>query len=184
MDQILIKAQEQMVEVLGLVENDLKTIKTGRARPSLVEDLKVEAYNSTMRLKELASISSSDPQSLVVSPWDKTLLKAIEKAILMSQIHLTPIVDNDLIRIKIPQLTEETRKDLVKLVYQKLESGRKLVRQARNELKSEIEAQKGKPGISEDTITKGVEELQKQVDATIAKIEVIGKLKEQELMTI
>ncbi len=184
MDVALKKAEQQMGEVIILVESDLKGVKTGRARPNLIEDIKVEAYEGTMRLKELAAISSPDPHSLVVSPWDKSILKNIEKAIAISDLHLAPIVDNDLIRIQIPPLTEETRRDLVKLVYQKLESGRHILRQVRNDIKREIEGMKGKPGVSEDDIHNGVEELQKLIDKFTQKIEDIGKAKEQELMTI
>lgn len=184
MDQLLQKAKQQMGEVIVLIADDLKAVKTGRARPSLIEDIKVEAYESTMLLKELAAISTPDSHSLVVSPWDKSIIKNIEKAIAVSDLHLTPIVDNDIIRIQIPALTEETRKDLVKLVYQKLESGRKFLRQVRNDIKGEIESMKGKPGISEDAIHKGIEDLQKLVDDFMTKIENLGKLKEQELMTI
>lgn len=184
MQENLIIAQKQMEEVLRLVENDLKTIKTGRARPNLVEDIKVEAYQTTMSLRELASISAPDPHSLVVSPWDKTIIKNIEKAIAISSLHLASIVDGEIIRIQIPPLTEETRRDLVKLVHQKLESGRRLLRQERNDAKSKIEDSKGQPGVSEDDIKKWLEELQKLTDDFTAKIETIGKAKEQELMTI
>jgi ribosome recycling factor len=184
LDLILQKAKQQMDEVLTMVADDLKNVKTGRARPNLIEDIKVEAYETTMRLRELASISAPDPHSLVVSPWDKTVIKALEKAIAISDLHLSPIVDNDLIRIQIPPLTEETRHDLVKLVYQKLESGRRLLRQVRNDIKGDIEGSKGKPGVSEDDIHKGIEELQKLVDEFSLKIESLGEAKEKELMTI
>ena len=173
-----------MEEVLALIEDDLKSVKTGRAKPSLVEDLKVEVYESKMTLKELASITALDPHQLIVSPWDKTVLKVIETAINSSPLNLSAVVDNDIIRIKIPPLTEETRKDLVKLVNQKLESGRRLVRQVRNEAKKEIEDQKGQPGVSEDHIKDWLENLQKLSDEVNDKIDKLGKFKETELMTI
>lgn len=184
MKEILNQTKQKMAEIIALLTDDLKSIKTGRAKPSLLEDLKVEAYGSLMKMKELGSISVADPHSLIISPWDKTLIKAIEKAILASSLHLNAAINNDLIRVKIPSLTEETRKDLVKLVYQKIESARKLLRQTRNEAKNEIEALKGTGGISEDDIKQGLEDLQELVNQTGAEFEKLAKLKEAELMTI
>jgi len=184
MQEIIDKAKKQMNELLDLVQDDLKGVKTGRAKPSLVENIGVEAYGSRMKLLELASISVTDSQTLTISPWDKTLLESVEKAINTSDLNLHANADGDLLRIKIPPLTEETRKDLVKLVYQKIESGRKLLRQVRIEIKKEIDGQKGKPNVSEDDIKKHLEELQKVVDEFSEKIEELGKVKEKELMTI
>ena len=184
MEEILSKTKKQTEELIELIRDDLKSVKTGRAKPSLIENIKVEAYASKMTLKELASISAPDPHSLIVSPWDKTVLEAIEKAVSSSSLNLHPVVDGDLIRIQIPALTEETRKDLVKLVAQKLESGRKLLRQLRNETKKEIEDLKGKPGVSEDDIKQWIKDLQGFIDETTSRIEELGKAKEKELMTI
>jgi ribosome recycling factor len=178
------KIKGQLSQILDLVADDLKGVKTGRAKPSLIEDLRVEAYNTSMTLKELASITSPNPQSLLVVPWDKTILQAVEKAIDTSNLGLHGVVDNDLVRINIPPLTEETRKDLVKLVMQKIESGRKLIRQSRNEIKKEIEDFEGQPGVSEDDIKTWLEEMQSLVDEANEKLEEMGRNKEKELMTI
>lgn len=183
-EEILDKAKKQTEKLIELVDDDLKGIKTGRAKPSLIEGIKVKAYETRMSLKELASISAPDPRSLIISPWDKTILKTIEKAISSSGLNLHPIIDNDLVRIQIPALTEETRKDLVKLVKQKLESGRRLLRQLRNEVKKEIEDLKGEPDVSEDDIKRWLEDLQKLIDETTSRIEELGKAKEKGLMTI
>jgi ribosome recycling factor len=183
-NEILDKAKKQMEEVLGLMAEDLKRIKTGRAKPSLIEDIKVQAYGTLMSLKELASITTADPQTLVVSPWDKTVIEAIEKAINTSDLNLHGLVDNDLVRIKIPSLTEETRQDLVKLLAQKLESGRRLLRQVRNEVKKEIEDSKGQPGVSEDDLRNWLDELQELIDEYQDKIDSLGEVKEKELMSI
>ena len=184
MEEIFNKIKKQTEELIDLMRDDLMGIKTGRAKPSLIENIKVEVYESKMALKELASISAPGPHSLVVSPWDKTVLEVIEKAISSSSLNLHPIVDNDLIRIQISPLTEETRKDLVKLAAQKLESGRKLLRQVRNEAKKEIEGLKGQPDISEDDIKRWLKEMQKLIDETIGRIEELGSAKEKELLTI
>jgi len=184
MENILKQAKEKMAEIIVLIGDDLKTIKTGRAKPSLLEEVKIEAYGSLMAMREVGSIRVADPHTLLISPWDKNLVKAVEKAILSSNLHLSASINNDLIRVKIPPLTEETRKDLVKLVYQKIESGRKLLRQARNETKKEIGGLKGSAGVSEDDIKKGVEELQKLVKQTSEDLERLAKEKEVELMTV
>lgn len=184
MQQVLEKAKKDFEDVLQLLADDLKTVKTGRAKPSLVEDVKVEVYGTVMTLKELASISIPDPHQIVVSPWDKSILEAIEKGIASAGLNLNPVVDGDLIRIAIPPLTEETRRDLVKLVNQKLESDRRLLRQARQEAKEVIDNMKGQSGVSEDDVHRDLDELQKLVDQFTEKIEELGKTKEQELMTI
>jgi len=185
MEEILTQAKEQMEEAVELLASDLKTVKTGRAKPSLIEDLTVKAYNDqSMTLKELASISASDPHCLVVSPWDKNILKDIEKAIAVSELQLSPVIDGDLIRVKIPPLTEETRRDLVKLVNQKIESGRQLIRQVRNESKKEIEDLEGQSGVSEDDLHRWLEELQQLVDQYSQKLEDLGQQKEKELMAV
>jgi len=178
------RAEKELKQVLNLIGGDLKKIKTGRAKPSLVEEIKIHAYEEVMTLKELASISVSDAHSLVVSPWDKNILKEIEKGINTSDINLHCQVAGDQIRIKIPPLTEETRKDLVKLVYQKIESGRRLIRQVRNEAKNAIEELEDKAGVSEDDIKSWIDKLQEKVDQYNQKLETLGERKEDELMTI
>jgi len=183
-DEIIDKVKGQMEEVIELVADDLKGVKTGRAKPSLIEDVKVQVYGTSMSLKELASISAPDPHTLIVSAWDKAIVKAIEKGINNSDLNLHPVVDNDLVRISIPLLTEESRQDLVKLVNQKLESGRRLLRQTRNEAKKQIDDLKGKPGVSEDNLRDWYKELQKIVDQYNARIEELGKVKEKEVLTI
>jgi ribosome recycling factor len=184
MEQIVSQTEKNLKDVLGLVVDDLKAVKTGRAKPSLVEDIKVQAYNSIMTLKELASISAPDVYSIVINPWDKSILKDIEKALGASGLNLNAVCEGDVLRVKIPPLTEETRKDLVKLVYQKLESGRRMIRQVRNDAKSQIEASKGEAGVSEDDIKNQVDKLQELVDKYQEQLEALGKAKEEELMTV
>lgn len=184
MNPLLQEFQDQAQEVIELAQQDLKGIKTGRAKPSLVEDVEVLAYNSKMTLKELASITAPDPQQIVVSPWDKTVLEEIEKALAGSNLHINPVVDGDIIRIKIPPLTQETRQELVKLVTQKLESAKAMLRQVRNESKAKIEEQEGQSGVSEDDIHQQLQDLQKITDETMDKLEEMGKNKEAELMSL
>ncbi|MBI2010002.1 MAG: ribosome recycling factor [Candidatus Chisholmbacteria bacterium] len=186
MQEILDKARGDFERVIAVLNDDLSTVKTGRAKPSLVEKVMVEAYEGQprMALVELATISAPDPQTLVIQPWDRSILEKIEKAISISSLQLHPVVDGDMVRISIPPLTEERRVDLVKLTKQKLESGRVLLRQARGEIRDEIEAKKGQPGVSEDDIHEGFKKLDELTDEFMKKIEEVGVAKEKELMTM
>ncbi len=186
MDSILVQARGVFEGVVEVIRGDLATVRTGRARPELVEKVQVEAYEGQPRLAlvELASISAPDPHLLVVKPWDQSVLEKIEKALSLSELGLNPVVDGEMIRITIPALTEERRRDLVLLVHKKLEAGRNLLRGERQEIKNKIEAQKGKPGVSEDDIFRQLEELQKLTEEFMGKIDELGKVKEEELMKI
>lgn len=181
-DASLFKKDSQ--KVLSVVMNDLASVKTGRAKPSLVENVMVEAYGSRMKMLEVASITAPDPNMLVISPWDKSLLQAIEKAMNVSGLNLNPVVDSDQIRIAIPSLTQERREELVRVVKQKIEGGKTMIRDVRQKYKKAIEDQKGQPGVSEDAIKKDLEVLQKETDASIVELEGLAKEKEQELMTV
>ena len=178
------KARGEMDSVIDIVREDLGTVKTGRAKPDLISQVQVEVYNSRMPLFELAIISAPDPQLLVVRPWDETVIENVERAISKSELNLNPVVDGSLIRIAIPALTEERREEMVTLVHQKLESGRVLLRQVRQETKKEIEAKKGSPGVSEDDIHLWMEDLEDLVKEYLEKIKELGKTKEEELLTI
>lgn len=184
MQQILENTREEMEQVLNLTKEELATVRVGRAQPVLVEHLKVKAYESEMELRELASISSPDPTQLVISPWDKSIIGNIEKAITESDLHLQPLADKEVVRIKIPALTGERREELVKEIWQKIESSKVMLRQARQEAKEKIGAQKGQPGVSEDDIFKRLEELQSLVDEFQKKLEKLAKEKEEELRKI
>lgn len=184
MQELIEEAKQQMEKVLSLTESELAGIRVGRSQPSLVEHLKVKAYNTQMELRELATISAPDPAQLIVSPWDKGILQDIEKAFLTSSLNLQPIIDNDFIRIKIPALTQERREELVKEVKQKIESGKIMLRDVRKEIKEKIEGKKDEPGVSEDDIFAKIEELQKLIDDFQVKLETLAKKKEEALMTI
>lgn len=171
-------------KVVEAVHGDLETVRVGGAKPSLVENLTVEAYGSRMKLMELASISAPDMSQLIIQPWDKSVIHAIEKAFSESDLKLTPNVSGEIIRIVFPPLTEERRLDLAKLVKQKLEGGKMLLRQERQNLKELIEKQKGQPGVSEDDIDQQLESLDKETGEYTARLEAMAKAKEQEVMTI
>lgn len=179
--QELAKRLEGAVEI---VRGDLATVRAGRAKPSLIESVKVEAYGSMMELREVATINAPDPSLLVVSPWDKGLVQAVAKGIQEAGLGINPVVDGEQVKVPIPLLTEERRQEMTKLVAQKVESGRVLIRQIRSEAKDEIEGLKGESGVSEDDIHRWLEEMQKAVDGHTEKIEGMGEEKEQELLTL
>ena len=184
MQDILETAKEEMQQVVELTSSELARVRLGRAKPSLIEHLKVRVYESEMELRELASISAPDPNQLVISPWDKNILENIEKAISESDLNLQPAVDQEVIRIKIAAITGEKREELIKAIWQKIESGKVMLRQVRQGAKDKIERQKGQPGISEDDIFKTLEKLQKIIDSFQTKLEELGKAKEEELKKI
>jgi ribosome recycling factor len=162
----------------------MATVKTGRAKPSLIESVTVEAYGTNMKLVELASISAPDPTLLVVQPWDKGNLQAIEKGLQIANLGLNPVVDNDQIRLAIPSLTQERREEMVKLVKQKLETGKQMLRDVRQKYKKLIDGQKGQPGVSEDLITTELDQLQTQMDKFTEKLDQLAADKEKELMQV
>jgi ribosome recycling factor len=171
-------------KTIDFIRTDLSSLRTGRASVQMLDIVNVEAYGTKMKVNELANISVPDPGLLIISPWDKSLLGTIEKAIAVSGLNLHPIVDKDLIRIVVPSLTEERRKELVKLLSQKIEAGRVMLRNVRAEVKKEIEKQKDDGGVSEDAITLELETLEKKIKEYMEKIETISKDKEKELMTV
>lgn len=183
-EAILAKLRVRLEAVTEAVKKDLGSVRTGRAKPSMVEDVKVEAYGTLMTLRELATISAPDTNLIVIAPWDKGLVAPISSGIQKSGLNLQPIVDGDTIKIAIPSLTQERREELAKLVHQKIESGKVMIRQVRTEIKEEIEAEEGEAGISEDNIKMWLGTMQKTVDQVTEKLEELGRDKEKELMVL
>lgn len=184
MDETSIK--NRMRQVLDLVQQDVGTIRTGRATPSLVEDIIVDAYGgaSKLRVLELASITAPDPQNLVITPWDKQVVGEIRKSIEAASVGLNPIVAGDLIRINFPPMTTEDREKYVRLLHQKLESGRVMMRQVRQDANHEIKkAFEGKT-VSEDEKNRREKLVQEMTDDFISQIEQVGKAKENELLSM
>jgi len=183
-EEILKELEKRLEKALEVVKKDLSSVRTGRAKPSLVEDVKVEAYGAIMTIKELATITTPDSSLILIAPWDKSVVAAIASGIQKAELNIQPIVDGESIKISIPAPTEERRLELVKMVMQKIESGRVLFRQVRTEIKSEIEELKGEGGVSEDDIKSWLERMQKSVDNYMQKLDELGKSKEEELLTI
>ncbi|MCL6096523.1 MAG: ribosome recycling factor [Patescibacteria group bacterium] len=186
MEQPINSAREQMGKILEVIKADLSTVRTGRATPSLVENITINAYAGTarMRVVELAHVSVSDSQTLLVTPFDSTIIGEIQKGIQEANIGFTPSIDGNVIRISIPLLSEERRRELVHLVNQKLEGGKIQVRQVRHEVMEQIKKQLGDKEISEDDSVRLEKEVQKLTDDIIAEIDLLGKRKEEELMAV
>lgn len=178
--------KQGMQKVVDVIKVDLGTVRTGRASPALVENVVIHAYGGTQNLKviELAQIATQDAQTLVITPYDSSIIGEISKGLMEGNIGLTPIIDGQIIRISIPLLTEERRQQLVALVNQKLEGGKVQIRQVRHEAMSEVKKQLNDKTISEDEMFHAEKEIQKLTDETIAELDSLGKKKEEELMAI
>ena len=176
--------ENNLSQIIDHLKSELATIRTGRAHASLVEDLSVEAYGQEMTLKELASITVPDPQLIVVAPWDRSIIPEIEKAVRESKLGLSPAVDEEVIRVPVPPLSEERRQEFVKLVKQKVEEARQKVRDARQEAIEEVRRQEVDKEISKDEKFRLQKEIQKQVDECNQEIQGIGKEKEEEILRI
>lgn len=166
------------------LQKELTNLHANRANPALVEEVMVEAYGSPMRLMEVASISVPEPQQLSIQPWDKSLLKDIDHALRTCEQQFNPVVDGEMIRISFPPLTEEKRKELVKVMHGKIEDGRIAVRKVREEILKKLKQDEKDGNMSEDEYFRKEKEVQETVDQYNAKLKELGEKKEAELMTI
>jgi ribosome recycling factor len=181
---ILKEAETRMRSAIQNLVDDLAGIRTGRATPALVERLPVEYYGAPTPLQQLASISVPEPRSLLIKPFDPSSLKNIERSILASDLGLTPNNDGKQVRLNLPSLTEERRRELVKVVHNRLEECRIAVRNVRRDLHNDMREYEKEKMISEDDLERGEEELQKITDRYIEDINKHGQKKEQEIMEV
>ena len=176
--------QQQMEKVLQALHNELKKIRTGRAQVSMLDNVRVNYYGQLSPLSQVAAISTPDARSFLIAPWENSILKEIETGIIKSDVGMTPINDGKVIRLKVPDLTEERRKELVKQTKKIVEDSRVAVRMVRRDANEEVKkAQKDKK-ISEDEAKKSETDIQKLTDDYIKKIDVISDEKEKSIMTI
>lgn len=178
------EAEERMKGAVRALEDNLNTIRTGRASPVLVEKLMVEYYGTPTPLMQLATISAPEHRLLTIKPFDASSLKNIEKAILASDLGLTPSNDGKLIRLNIPPLNEERRKELTKVVHHRLEDARVAVRNVRRDVHNDLREFEKEKLISEDELKHGEDELQKLTDKLIEQVDALGKKKEEEIKQI
>jgi ribosome recycling factor len=182
--EIYKEAESRMKGAVQALEDDLAGIRTGRASPALVEKLPVEYYGTQTPLLQLASINVPEPRSLMIRPFDASSLKAIERAIRTSDLGLNPNNDGKAIRLNLPPLTEERRRDLVKLVHNRVEEARVAVRNVRRDSIKELREFEQEKLISEDDRDKGETELQKITDRFVADVNAVGERKEKEILEV
>ena len=175
------EAEAHMKKSVEAAQHDFATLRTGRANPTLLDSLKVEYYGQTMPINQLGTVTAPEARTLVIQPWDRGSLSAIEKAIQKSDLGLTPNNDGTIIRLQIPPLTEERRKDFVKQLHQKAEAGRVA---ARNVRRNTLEHLKREATFTDDEIKRAEKDVQKLLDKYIAEIDSLQKAKEAELLEV
>ena len=183
-DDALLDATDRMEKALEALRRDLATVRTGRASPGLVEHLKVDYYGAATPLNQLATISTPDARLITIQPWDRGSIGAIEKAILKSDIGLNPSNDGALIRLAIPQLTEERRREIAKQVRKRAEDARIAVRNIRRDCHENIRRLEHDHEISQDDLHRAETELQKLTDDHIKEIDKVGHEKEEEVLAV
>jgi len=184
LDDILLEAEEKMIKTEEVVQHEFAGVRTGKASPSLVENILVEVYGSQMRIRELAGITAPEPRMLVIQPWDAATLHPIEKAIQKSNLGLNPTVDKKFIRIVLPELSTERRQEFIKVVKKMAEDGRVAIRHVRRDALELIKKDGKAGGVTEDLVEAAEKEVQKLTDQYITKIETHLTHKEKEILTV
>ena len=180
--EIIEKIKPELEKVINFLERELARIRTSRATPSLVEDVVADCFGQKFPLKQLATISIPEPKQILIQPWDKSYIEGIVSALEKTGIGANPVVDKDVVRINLPPLSEEYRKDLLHLLSQKQEEARKTLRRWREEAWSEIQSKFKEGKIREDDKFRGKDELQEIIDEYNEKIEEIGERKKKEIL--
>jgi len=178
------EASLQMDRNLEAISREFAGVRTGKASPGLLDTVQVDAYGSKMPLKQTATVTAPEPQMLVVQPWDTSLVGTVAKAIQAADLGLNPSVDGNVIRVSIPALTEERRREMVKVLHRMTEEGRVAVRHARHKAKAEVERQKKEGVIGEDEMRRELDKLQELTDGHIAKLDSMLEYKEKEVMEV
>jgi len=179
--EIINKIRPELDKVIAFLDRELQKIRTGRASPSLVEDIVAECFGQKFPLKQLSAISIPEPKQILIQPWDKSYIEGIVKALEQTGIGANPIVDKDAIRISLPPLSEDYRKDLLRLISEKEEQARQTIRRWREEAWDEIQERFREGKIREDDKFRAKDELQELVDEYNEKIEKIGERKKKEI---
>jgi len=181
---VILEMSEKMDKSVDAFKNELAKVRTGRASLALLDGIQVDAYGSVMPLNQVSTLTIPESRTIAIQPWDPQVLGAIEKAILKSDVGLTPVNDGKIIRLNIPQLTEERRKELVKQVKKVAEEFRVAVRNARRDAIDQLKKQKKDKEISEDDLFKLQDDAQSETDDYIAQIDEISAAKEKEVMDV
>jgi ribosome recycling factor len=183
-NDIVKETEDKMEKTIAAVERELSTIRTGRATPTLLDRVNVETYGSHMPINQVATISVPDPNTLIVQPWDKSIITDVEKAILAANLGLTPVNDGNIIRINVPRLTEERRKEMVKLAKKFAEEGKVAIRRVRSDANKHIKTAEKEQGLSEDASNNAQERVQSFTDEYCEKIDGLLNAKEEEILEI
>ena len=184
LEEVKKTAETQMQNAISALGNELKKVRTGRAQVSMLDNVKVDYYGQPSPLNQVASVSCPDAKSFLIAPWEQSILKEIEQAIVKSDIGMAPQNDGKVIRLRLPELTEERRKDLAKSIKKIVEDARVSVRMARRDANEEYKKAFKDKAITEDDNKKGQEDVQKLTDDYIKKIDGIGEEKEKDLLSI
>jgi ribosome recycling factor len=183
-DEILLEADDKMTKSIEFLQQELAGLRTGKASPSLVENINVDYYGTQTRLRQIAGIATPEPRLIVINTYDPTALPAIEKAILASNLGITPMNDGRVIRVPIPELSEERRKDLTKVAHRLAEEARVAIRSVRREANDQAKAIEKAHKITEDERDNALEEIQKYTDTFIKKVDDLLAAKEKDIMAV
>lgn len=183
-DEVLSAADQRMNRAVEAMQRDFQGIRTGRASTALVERIHVDYYGTDTPLNQLAGISVPEAHQIVIQPWDRSVLGAIERAIIKSDIGLTPNVDGTVVRLNIPPLTEERRKDLVRVVHKRMEEARVEIRNLRRDAADSIKKEERDGEIGADDARRQLEALQRTTDRWIGEVDRLGQVKEQEVLEV
>jgi ribosome recycling factor len=184
LDDILLEAEEKMIKTEEVVQHEFAGVRTGKASTGLVENVMVEVYGSHMRMRELAGITTPEARMIVIQPWDATTIHPIEKAIQKANLGLNPTIQGKIIRIVLPELSEERRHEFVKIVRKMAEDGRVAIRHVRRDALEHVKKEAKNGGISEEDVEHAEKEVQKLTDQYIGKIETHLQHKEKEIMHV
>lgn len=183
-EEVYLKAEERMDKTIAAFQREVATLRAGRAAPSLLDKIEVNYYETMTPLNQLAGISAPEPRLLVIQPWDKSSIQEIEKAILKSDLGLTPTNDGAVIRLAIPQLTEERRVELVKFVRKKAEESKVGIRNIRRDANDEIKGMEKDGAITEDERRRALDDIQELTNGKIAEVDTVLEGKENEIMEV
>jgi ribosome recycling factor len=181
---LISKAEEKMKKSIHILSSDLSTMKAGRANPTMLDRIEVEYYGSMVAINQVANVSAPEPRIILIQPWEKGSLKDIEKAILKSDLGINPSNDGTAIRLIVPELTEETRKNLVKNVKKAGEDTKVAIRAIRRDANDKVKTLKKDSDLSEDEIKKAEDDIQKKTDLFIKEVDKIVEAKEKEILAI
>jgi ribosome recycling factor len=183
-EELLADAEERMNKSVESIKGEMSTVRTGRASPHLLDRITVDYYGAESPLNQLANIATTDARLLTLTPYDKTAIPAIEKSIIEADIGMMPTNDGNVVRLQVPELTEERRKEMVRILHNVAEEGRVAVRNIRRDVMGDLRELKGEGEVGEDEERRAEERLQKVTDSAVGEIDALMKGKEEEILTV